>query len=127
VLGNILIRDVLELTWRIHEFLPDLVGQLDCRDEIANAKTKAHRDISSLVILHEGEMDNRGSRRIQTTEYVVCVQPLKAEFCALKDQPALKSTRLHAHERHAYERTSALGVQLALDHTRLALRQGFLG
>jgi hypothetical protein len=34
---------------------------------------------------------------------------------------------MHAHERHAYERTSALGVQLALDHIRLALRQGFLG
>jgi hypothetical protein len=48
---NALIGNVLELTGRIHEFPPDLVGKLDCRDEIANAKTKGHRDVKHSSII----------------------------------------------------------------------------
>jgi hypothetical protein len=53
-LENTLIRNVFELTRRIREFLPDLVGKRDCRYEIAYTKTKAHCEIGSLVILQKG-------------------------------------------------------------------------
>lgn len=60
-LENILIGNVLELTWRIHEFFPDLVGKLDSCDKVANAKTKAHRVKRSSVISTRGGRlrDNR--------------------------------------------------------------------
>jgi hypothetical protein len=53
-LGNILIRDVLELlrsTDESDEFLSDLVGKLDCRDKVAYTKTEAHRDSSTALLL----------------------------------------------------------------------------
>ena len=50
-LENTLIRNVFELTRRIREFLPNLVGKLDCCDKVAYTESKAHCDISSLVTL----------------------------------------------------------------------------
>jgi hypothetical protein len=35
------------MTRRIDEFLPDLVGELDCREEVAYTETKAHCDVNT--------------------------------------------------------------------------------
>ncbi len=40
-----LFGDCLELTWGIHELLPDVVCKLEDSDKVANAKTKAHREV----------------------------------------------------------------------------------
>ena len=41
-LENALIRDIIELARGIRELLSDLVGKLDCRDEVADAEAEAH-------------------------------------------------------------------------------------
>ena len=43
---SVLVRNSLELTRRVDEVLPDLVGKLDYGDEVAYTKTEAHRDIN---------------------------------------------------------------------------------
>jgi hypothetical protein len=43
--------NIRELAWRVDEFLPDLVGKLNCGEEIANAKTEAHRNIKHSSVL----------------------------------------------------------------------------
>jgi len=75
-LGNILIRDVLKLLRSTDEFLSDLVGKLDRRDEIAYTKTKAHREIDSLASLHHQMQigwQREGASSHCTTRHVVCV------------------------------------------------------
>ena len=44
-LDNSLIGNVLELAGSIDKFLPNLVGKLDCGDEVAYTEAKAHLDV----------------------------------------------------------------------------------
>ena len=44
-LDNSLIGNVLELTRSIDKLLPNLAGKVDYRDEVADTKAKAHRDL----------------------------------------------------------------------------------
>jgi hypothetical protein len=46
-----LIREILKLARGINEFLSDLVGKLNCCDQVTNAITEAHVDIISTAVL----------------------------------------------------------------------------
>jgi hypothetical protein len=61
MLGDILIRDILELLRSLIEFLSDLAGKLDYRHKIANAETKTHRDIKHSSVIDTPEGGLRGS------------------------------------------------------------------
>jgi hypothetical protein len=39
------------LARRVDEVLPDLVGKVDYRDEVAHAETEAHRDIKCSSVI----------------------------------------------------------------------------
>jgi hypothetical protein len=50
-LDNLLIGYVLELARSIDELLPDPVGKLDCREEVAHTEAKAHRDLERSAVI----------------------------------------------------------------------------
>ena len=50
-LDNLLIGDVLELARRTNKFPPDLVSKLDDGEEVADAKSKAHRVFCATLFL----------------------------------------------------------------------------
>jgi hypothetical protein len=63
----LLFGDCLELARSINELLPDVVCKLEDSDKVANAKTKAHRDVKHSVVAHEKAERNglREYRRIK--------------------------------------------------------------
>jgi hypothetical protein len=50
-MNNSLVRDCLELIWSINESGSDLVGKLDCREEVAHTEAKAHRDLERSAVI----------------------------------------------------------------------------
>jgi hypothetical protein len=54
VYDNSLIRDILVLTRRTDKFFPDLVDEINHRNEIAHTDTKTHFNPNSFAILYEG-------------------------------------------------------------------------
>ena len=62
--GSVLVRNSLELAWRVDELLADLVGKLDYGDEVAYTKTEAHRDSSTALLLaYRIEVRESGMRK----------------------------------------------------------------
>ena len=47
--NSLLVGDCFELIGRIDETRTDPVGKLDCREEVADAETKAHGDFGEMV------------------------------------------------------------------------------
>jgi hypothetical protein len=46
-----LIGNILELAWSINKFLPNPVGKLDCREEVAYTEAKAHCDFERSTVI----------------------------------------------------------------------------
>jgi hypothetical protein len=62
-LDNSLIGNVLELVRSIDKFLPNLVGKLDRRDEVAYTEAKVHRDLkyNAVIAAKEGKLAKKSS------------------------------------------------------------------
>jgi hypothetical protein len=74
-LDNSLIGNVLELIRSVDKFLPNLVGKLDRRNEVADTEAKAHRGLerNAVIVAQEGKLARRSRHR--NGDHVRCLEP----------------------------------------------------
>ena len=110
--GSVLVRDNLELAWRVDELLADLVSKLDYSDKVAYTKTEAHRDSrTALLLVYQKRIRESGMRKAENRKRLpfgfadrfVCTQPHEAGFHPLGRLrlDALATSGLHRRLRLA--------------------------